>query len=321
MTLQTRKMPKQADNMAEPAVHIPGIVFASFLFQHANRDSDVEGLLLGETHMEQHVTISDTQEDQVRLTQTYSVHKHVCCSQLNSWYDAAGRVDVASLRRVLGADPPERVIGWYRQRRNSEQRMSMRETAVHRSLKAALRRPVAVFLLVTPGAEAGSTHRTEYSAFLSGDRQVPVVLTNMASLDHQAYWTAPAASSAASYRRAVARHSSKLLDAGGQLADVDAINAMNGELQHELRTTCGAVADSERALQKILLDVSALKRKLSERKSTMVNKEGAPVAKRNVCLQLAVRALLADSPLFATHALTLDARPVAQVKLRPSPTK
>ncbi|XP_057675723.1 BRCA1-A complex subunit Abraxas 1 isoform X2 [Corythoichthys intestinalis] len=223
--------------MAEPAVRIPGIVFASFLFQHANRDSDVEGLLLGEMHMEQHVTISDTQEDNVRLTQTYSVHKHVSCRQLNTWYDAAGRVDIAAVRRLLGANPLERVIGWYRQRRNSEQRMSMRETAVHRSLKAALCRPLAVFLLVTPGtaAEAGSTHRTEYSAFLSGDRQVPVVLTNMASLDHQAYWTAPAASSALGYQRAVARHSSKLLDPSGQLADVEAINNMNAELQNELQ--------------------------------------------------------------------------------------
>ncbi|XP_061656680.1 BRCA1-A complex subunit Abraxas 1 isoform X2 [Syngnathoides biaculeatus] len=158
--------------MAEPTIRVSGIVLTSLLFQHINKDSDVEGFILGDNNVEEHVTISDTREDHVHLRQTYSIHKHVCCHKLNTWYDAAGRVDVAAVHRLLGADPPERVIGWYRQRRNSERRMTMREKAVHRNLKVALRKPHAVFLLVTPATvtDGGSTHRTEYAAFLSSGR-------------------------------------------------------------------------------------------------------------------------------------------------------
>ncbi|KAM9793964.1 BRCA1-A complex subunit Abraxas 1 isoform 7-T7 [Syngnathus typhle] len=158
--------------MAEPSVRIPGIVLSSLLFEHINKDSDVEGLILGENHVEEHVTISDTQEDHVHLRRTSSVHKHVCCHKLDTWYDAAGRVDEEAVGRLLGANHRDLLIGWYRQRRNSERRMTMREKAVHENFRAALGVPHAIFLLVTPAAlaEAGSTHRAEYSAFVSGNR-------------------------------------------------------------------------------------------------------------------------------------------------------
>ncbi|XP_019728317.1 BRCA1-A complex subunit Abraxas 1 isoform X2 [Hippocampus comes] len=316
--------PNHAKKMAEPTVRISGIVLTSLMFQHVNEDSDVEGLILGENHVEEYVTISDNREDHVHLRQTSSIHKHVCCHKLHTWYDAAGRVDMEAIRRLLGANHPERVIGWYRQRRNSEQRMTMREKAVHENLKAALRMPHAIFLLVTPAAltEAGSTHRTEYAAFLSGDRQVAVVVTNMASLDHQAYWTASPPYSAPGYRRAIGRHSSKLLDSSGQLAYMDAVNTMNKSLQDELQRACGAVMDSEHAVQKTLADVCALRKKLSNSKSAITSKEGEPIVKRNARLQLAIHALLARSPLFGSCTLTLDAFPVpdaacAEMKLRP----
>ncbi|XP_061553909.1 BRCA1-A complex subunit Abraxas 1 isoform X4 [Phycodurus eques] len=316
--------------MAEPTVRVSGIVLTSLMFQHISKDSDVEGLILGENHVEEHVTISDTQEDHVHLRQTYSILKHVCCHKLNTWYDAAGRVDMAAVHRLLGANHLERVIGWYRQRRNTERQMSMREKAVHQNLKVALRKPHAVFLLVTPTTltDAGSTHRTEYAAFLSSSRQVPVAVTNMASLDHRAYWMAPTPCSAPGYQRAVSRHSSKMLDASGQSADVDAVNAMNASLQDELQRACSAVVDSERAVEKTLSDVFALMKTIGDRKSALASKaEGAPVAERNVRLQLAIRALFARrSDLFAcTHTLTLGGFPVPAVErasrpLRPTAT-
>ncbi|XP_061603329.1 BRCA1-A complex subunit Abraxas 1 isoform X3 [Phyllopteryx taeniolatus] len=307
--------PKQGKTMAEPTVRVSGIVLTSLMFQHISKDSDVEGLILGENHVEEHVTISDAQEDHVHLRQTYSILKHVCCHKLNTWYDAAGRVDVAAVHRLLGANHLERVIGWYRQRRNTERQMSMREKAVHQNLKVALRKPHAVFLLVTPTTltDAGSTHRTEYAAFLSSSRcKVPVAVTNMASLDHRAYWMASTPCSAPGYQRAVSRHSSKMLDASGQSADVDAVNAMNASLQDELQRACSAVVDSERAVEKTLSDVFALRKTIGERKSALASKEGAPVAERNVRLQLAIRALFArHSDLFACpHTLTLDGFPV-----------
>ncbi|XP_061656679.1 BRCA1-A complex subunit Abraxas 1 isoform X1 [Syngnathoides biaculeatus] len=126
-------------------------------------------------------------------------------------------------------------------------------------------------------------------------RQVPVAVTNLASLDHRAYWTASTPCSAPGYQRAVSRHSSKLLDASGQLADVDAVNAMNASLQDELQRACSAVAESERTVRMTLADVFALGTSVGDRKSTFANKaEGAPAGEPKVRLQLAVRTLTLD---------------------------
>ena len=64
------------------------------------------------------------------------------------------------------------VLGWYRQRRNSDQQLSFRERIVHQSLKASLRNPHLLFLLLTPhrASSAESTHRTEYCAYISRNR-------------------------------------------------------------------------------------------------------------------------------------------------------
>lgn len=68
--------------------------------------------------------------------------------------------------------PQESIIGWYRQRRNTEQQMTFREKLVHEKLKSALSNPHLVFLLLTPSSVSptGSTHRMEYAAFISRSR-------------------------------------------------------------------------------------------------------------------------------------------------------
>ncbi|XP_061553907.1 BRCA1-A complex subunit Abraxas 1 isoform X2 [Phycodurus eques] len=333
--------------MAEPTVRVSGIVLTSLMFQHISKDSDVEGLILGENHVEEHVTISDTQEDHVHLRQTYSILKHVCCHKLNTWYDAAGRVDMAAVHRLLGANHLERVIGWYRQRRNTERQMSMREKAVHQNLKVALRKPHAVFLLVTPTTltDAGSTHRTEYAAFLSSSRcpwrsptwrlwtigptgwRLPRARRQVTSVPSAGTGNTCTHAIVGAAGEFVFCPSSKMLDASGQSADVDAVNAMNASLQDELQRACSAVVDSERAVEKTLSDVFALMKTIGDRKSALASKEGAPVAERNVRLQLAIRALFARrSDLFAcTHTLTLGGFPVPAVErasrpLRPTAT-
>ncbi|XP_061886873.1 BRCA1-A complex subunit Abraxas 1 isoform X2 [Entelurus aequoreus] len=314
-----------ANNMAEPTVRISGFLLTSLMFQHLNKDSDVEGLILGENQLEEHVTISDVQDDRVDLHQTYSIHKHVCFDTLNTLYDAVGGVNMAAVQKVLGANKRERVIGWYRQRRNSEHHMTLREKAVHENLKRALSRPHVIFLLLTPSTLTctGSTHRTEYSAFLPGSRQVtsvPLVVDNMASLDQLAYWVASTPCSAPGYRHAVSQHSSKFFRPDGLLRDVDAVNAMNDSLQAELQRACGVVAESERAVQSLLADIAVLRKKLGNRKLAAATKADEASCVKNLRLQLAISTLFC-SPLYTSHTLTLDAFPVPdadkQEKLRP----
>lgn len=66
----------------------------------------------------------------------------------------------------------ENLIGWYRQRRNTDQQMTFREKVVHEKLKSALSNPHMIFVLLTPSkvTSPGSTHRMEYAAFISRSR-------------------------------------------------------------------------------------------------------------------------------------------------------
>lgn len=71
------------------------------------------------------------------------------------------------------SDPcQDRLIGWYRQRRSSEQQMSFREKIVHEQLRTRLSNPHMIFMLLTPGrvTTPGSTHKVEYAAFISRSR-------------------------------------------------------------------------------------------------------------------------------------------------------
>ncbi|KAK1884116.1 BRCA1-A complex subunit Abraxas 1 [Dissostichus eleginoides] len=157
--------------MAEPTVRVSGIVLSSLMFQHANTDSDAEGLVLGESRVEEQITISDSQADRIHIQEIYYVQKHIACNKLNH---GAGEVNSVAVQKLLADNKQDSVLGWYRQRRNSEQQLSFRERIVHQSLKASLRNPHLLFLLLTPhrASSAESTHRTEYCAYISRNRSL-----------------------------------------------------------------------------------------------------------------------------------------------------
>ncbi|KAJ4921720.1 hypothetical protein JOQ06_011221 [Pogonophryne albipinna] len=158
--------------MAEPTVRVSGIVLSSLMFQHGNTDSDAEGLVLGESRVEEQITISDSQADRIHIQEIYYVQKHIACNKLNLFYSGAGEVNSVAVKKLLADNKQDSVLGWYRQRRNSDQQLSFRERIVHQSLKASLRNPHLLFLLLTPhrASSAESTHRTEYCAYISRNR-------------------------------------------------------------------------------------------------------------------------------------------------------
>lgn len=304
--------------MAEPTVRLPGIVLASLMFQHVNSDSDVEGLILGESRFDEQVTISDSQADHIHIEETYNVQKHIACHRLNTLYSSDGQVNAEELHKLLAENKQQSVIGWYRQRRNSEQQMTFREKLVHENLKSALSNPHMIFVLLTPTKTTppGSTHRMEYSAFISRSRHfmnVPVLITNLGLLEQLSYWKVSAPCSAAGYSLTMKKHGSKFFCSSGLLKEVNEVNKMNDSLQAELQKTCRDVEESERLVEMLQTEVSALRTKLRERQQSESGKESAAdpcEPRKNRLLQEAVRALLASSPLFHTQTLTLQGLPV-----------
>ncbi|KAM4719628.1 BRCA1-A complex subunit Abraxas 1 isoform 2-T2 [Anableps anableps] len=305
--------------MSEPSVRVSGTVLASLMFQHVNSDSDVEGLVLGESSFHEQVTISDSQSDHIHIEEIYNIQKHVACHKLNTLYSSSGEVHLDVLQEMLAENKQDSVIGWYRQRRHSEQLMTFREKLVHEKLKSALKNPHMIFLLLTSSrvTPSDSTHRMEYSAFTSRSRHflnVPVLVTNLGLLEQQGYWRVSAPCSASGYSLTMNKHGSRFFSPSGLVKEVDEMNKMNDSLQVELQKACREVEESERAVEALQVEVSALRRSLREKQQNSAGKAAgtsSPAQPRNNQLLLqAVRALLGSCPLLLTQTVTLQAFPV-----------
>uniref|UniRef100_A0A8C6KPF4 Abraxas 1, BRCA1 A complex subunit n=1 Tax=Nothobranchius furzeri TaxID=105023 RepID=A0A8C6KPF4_NOTFU len=275
--------------MAEPTVRVPGIVLASLMFHHVNNDSDVEGLLLGESRLDEQVTISDSQPDHINIEEIYSEFSSL----------------IHSVIRGQSPSTLYRVIGWYRQRRNTEQHMTFREKLVHEKLKSAVSNPHMIFMLLTSSRAmpAGSTHKMEYSAFISRSRcfmNIPVLVTNLGLLEQQGYWKVSAPCSLTSCFR------SKFFCPNGLLREVNEVNKMNESLQVQLQVRKFRVK-WRRASE--WWKVFRQKFQLSER-DLKTESQAPPEPKKNRKLLEAVKVLLGSAPMFLTQTLNLQAFPV-----------
>ncbi|TWW66149.1 BRCA1-A complex subunit, partial [Takifugu flavidus] len=338
---------RRAENSmaAEPTVRVPGIVLASLMFHHLNSDSDVEGFILGESKIEEQVTINDSQADHIHIEEIYNVQKHLPCHELNNFYNAVSDVNMDVITKLLADNKQESIIGWYRQRRNTEQQMTFREKLVHEKLKSALSNPHLIFLLLTPSSVSptGSTHRMEYAAFISRSRRftnVPVLVNNLGLLEQLSYWKVSAPCSAAGYNLTMKKHGPKFFCSNGLLKEVSEVNKMNDSLQSELQVGLGVgVGGALRLCLKVpfYTFVSCLLESMQrggreraacggtaggpfssqenagEKKQDAVAKAAAdrpPEQRNNLLLHEAIRSLFACSPLFHTQTLTLEGFPV-----------
>ncbi|KAK5620013.1 hypothetical protein CRENBAI_003335 [Crenichthys baileyi] len=247
------------------------------------------------------------------------IQKHVACHKLNTLYSSSGEVNLDVLQEMLADNKQDSVIGWYRQRRHSEQHMTFREKLFHEKVKTALKNPHMIFLLLTSSkvTPTDSTHRMEYSAFTSCSRRfmnIPVLVTNLGLLEQQGYWKVSAPCSASGYSLTMKKHGSRFFSSSGLMKEVDEINKMNDSLQAELQKACSDVVESERVVEALQVEVSALRRSLREKQQSSAGKTGEtaiPDQPRNNQLLLeAVRALLGSAPAFLTQTLNLQAFPV-----------
>ncbi|XP_035245621.1 BRCA1-A complex subunit Abraxas 1 isoform X1 [Anguilla anguilla] len=303
------------------SVCISGFVLGSLMFQHFNNDSDVEGFILGECKAEERSNITDSQIDNIQFEHLINIEKHISCHRLRSFYNNTGEVNQDDIQRILSSCKEERVIGWYRQRRNTEQRMTFREQLVHQNLKRALSNHELVFLLLTPteATPSGSTHRLEYSVYRSHGSQyhnLPVLVSNLGMLEQQDYWHSSVPCSSLSYSQAVKKHRSKFFCLDGSLSEVNEVNNMNDTLQAELQAACAEVEKSERSVEKLLADISALRKAVTEKKWKHASeKDQHPASnplQENVMLCEAMRTLFPESPLMRTQTLTFRGAPAAE---------
>ncbi|XP_024918116.1 BRCA1-A complex subunit Abraxas 1 [Cynoglossus semilaevis] len=303
--------------MAEPSVQMSGFVLASFMFQHVNNDEDVEGLILGQSRVDEQITINDSQADHIHTEEIYNIQKHATFHKLNHFYNSVGDIDVEALTKALSDNKQESVIGWYRQRRNTDHQMTYREKVVHEKLKVFLSNPHILFVLFTSSqvTSSGSTHSMEYAAFISRNSHflhLPIIVTNLGSLDQQEYWKVSTLCSAAGYDLTMRKHGSNFFSSNGLLKEVDEIVKMNESLQAELQKTCRVVEQSERQVEHLQAEVSALRRKVAEKKRSTeeeVTVVDPPEEKNNFRLQDAINRLFPNSPVLDSQTVTSDGFP------------
>uniref|UniRef100_A0A8C7GDX4 Abraxas 1, BRCA1 A complex subunit n=1 Tax=Oncorhynchus kisutch TaxID=8019 RepID=A0A8C7GDX4_ONCKI len=240
------------------SVRISGFVLGSLMFHHFNSDSDVEGLIPGESKAEARSNITDSQIDSLSIT-----------------------IRQLSTSTLFDFPIQENVIGWYKQQRYTDQQMTFREQVIHENLKRAVSNQELMFLLLTPSevTSSGSTHKLGVCSLqitFSQYRSVPVRVSNLGLLEQQDYWRLSASCSSVNYNRAV-----------------DEINEMNNSLQGKLKVACKKVEESERLVEELLADVSSL-RTVSERKQEQKKTDGDSTpaqSQENVLLCEAIKTL------------------------------
>ncbi|CDQ60293.1 unnamed protein product [Oncorhynchus mykiss] len=149
------------------SVRISGFVLGSLMFHHFNSDfnsdSDVEGLIPGESKAEARSNITDSQIDNIQFEHTISglSETETSCRKLNSVYNNIGEVNQDEVRHLLSNYKEENVIGWYKQQRYTDQQITFREQVIHENLKRAVSNQELMFLLLTPSevTSSGSTHK------------------------------------------------------------------------------------------------------------------------------------------------------------------
>ncbi|XP_034005737.1 BRCA1-A complex subunit Abraxas 1-like, partial [Trematomus bernacchii] len=299
--------------MSEPTVRVSGIVLSSLMFQHGNTDSDAEGLVLGESRVEEQITISDSQADRINIQEIYYVQKHIACNKLNHVFlsvpllvNNLGLQEPQSYWKLPAGRPSERYSATIR--RHSSRFFSsdglLRDVNDVNAMNDSLQEELYVQKHI-------ACNKLNH-VFLS----VPLLVNNLGLQEPQSYWKLPAGRPSERYSATIRRHSSRFFSSDGLLRDVNDVNAMNDSLQEELCAACREVEDSERQLETLQSEVSALRKRSRERrkKSEAAGRTGEEEEdqRRNLRLQEAVGALFKRSPLFLTQTLTLQGFPVPE---------
>lgn len=130
--------------MADPPlqkISISGPTLAMIMQRFSTSNADCDGLLFGHVQSISSLNLADNDDEVgVREDLVATITGYSSCGFIQTFYDAAGRVDQAKLAKLVGerdSKNQDPLIGWYIARRNSPLRPSMRESAVTARLRTS----------------------------------------------------------------------------------------------------------------------------------------------------------------------------------------
>lgn len=145
--------------------------------------------------------------------------------------------------------------------------------------------------------------------------RVPLVVTNLGMSDQLGYKTESASCTSTVFSRAVRTHSSQFFNEDGSLKEVHKINEMYAAIQEELKSICQKVEQSEREVEKLLMDVNRLK---EVRRKQQAQAEGAgekclqKIPQENMLLCQALRTFFPESEVLHSCVISLKNRHISQ---------
>uniref|UniRef100_A0A8C7UAJ4 BRCA1-A complex subunit Abraxas 1 n=1 Tax=Oncorhynchus mykiss TaxID=8022 RepID=A0A8C7UAJ4_ONCMY len=270
------------------SVRISGFVLGSLMFHHFNSDfnsdSDVEGLIPGESKAEARSNITDSQIDNIQFEHTISGSSAV---HLNHHNYRGGEPN--EVRHLLSNYKEENVIGWYKQQRYTDQQITFREQVIHENLKRAVSNQELMFLLLTPSevTSSGSTHKLGVCSLqitFSQSCSVPVRVSNLGLLEQQDYWRPSASCSSVNYNR---------------VSSLRTVSERKQEQKKSMTNFCCSIYQFLICYFILLLSVKHVLLTLSQSQET-------------VLLCEAIKTLFPGAALLQTQALTFQGFPVPE---------
>ncbi|XP_032732069.1 BRCA1-A complex subunit Abraxas 1 isoform X3 [Lontra canadensis] len=198
--------------------------------------------------------------------------------------------------------------------------MTFRERLLHKNLQNHLSSQELVFLLLTPSiiTESCSTHRLEHALYKPQKglfHRIPLVVANLGMSEQLGYKTVSGSCESTGFSRAVKTHSSEFFTEDGSLKEVHKINEMYASLQEELKSICKKVEHSERAVEKLLKDVTRLKREIKKRKQAQIQAARENIEKdpqENIFLCQALRTFFPDCEFLHSCVISLKNRHISK---------
>ncbi|XP_061409095.1 BRISC complex subunit Abraxas 2-like isoform X2 [Lethenteron reissneri] len=229
--------------------------------------SDHEGFLLGDVREDEVRSISDSNISNVESKQVLSIYSHIPCTRLASFYNSVAIINEDTLGNIIKSKEKE-VIGFYKFRWESDQKISFREQLLLQRLRDTLQVPDLVFLLFTMASSSNrATYTMEYTLFKPNGRfyeRIPMTISNLGQSGLESYWDIPPPCHSTTCRNLLSR--SKFVTNNGEMRDVNNILQLNTELQNKLEHACSDVLDGERSVEVLFAEISSLKQAIEEKK-------------------------------------------------------
>ncbi|XP_041497877.1 BRCA1-A complex subunit Abraxas 1 isoform X2 [Microtus oregoni] len=145
--------------------------------------------------------------------------------------------------------------------------------------------------------------------------RVPLVLANLGMSDQLGYKTESASCTSPGFSRAVRAHSSQFFNEDGSLKEVHKINEMYSAVQEELKSICHKVEQSEREVERLMMDVNRLKEVRKEQQARIKaagekNVQNNP--QENILLCQALRTFFPESEVLHSCVISLKNRHISQ---------